>query len=187
VRLVALADLDGGEAGLRRGLRKSYKSLINWGQRALTIATVNAGNPDRALFDRYQEFHRIVAGRVTRPQSSWDALFEWVSAGRGELVLGFLDGDELVAGTLVADGLVSSYYVSGVYDRERFDKPMAHWPMWVAMLRSGERGSRIFELGEVPMAGTASPKEVSIGYFKRGFATKIAVSTVWTLAADGVP
>jgi len=179
IRLTALADLRDGEAGLRRGLRKSFKSLLNWGKANLELRYVDAANPDRALFDRYHQFHVHTAGRATRSQDSWDAMYALIAAGRGELVLGFLPGDVLVAGTMVFDARGSAHYVSGVYDRERFDKPMAHWPLWIAMLRAHERGQTLFELGEVPAEGTASAKDVSIGYFKRGFATEIATALVW--------
>jgi hypothetical protein len=66
LRLTGLADLAGGEAGLRQALRKSSRSLINWGRRNLEIAILCADKPDRELFDRYRDFHSQVAGRVTR-------------------------------------------------------------------------------------------------------------------------
>ena len=179
VRLTAIATLTEGEAGLRRGLRKSYKSLLNWGQRNLEIRVVDAAAPDRAAFDLFQDFHRVVAGRVTRPQESWDAMYAWIANGGGELVLANLDG-ELVAGTMVVDGKSVAAYASGVYDRERFDKPMAHWPLWVAMLRAAGRGRAEFDLGEIPLAGTVETKEFNIGYFKQGFATSIRTALTWT-------
>jgi len=182
LRMTAWGDLSEGETSLRRGLRKSYKSLLNWGRANMTIAVVNRETPDRAQFDRYQAFHQAVAGRSFRVQNTWDALFTWIESGQGELVLGFLQ-DDLVAGTLVGDAEGSAYYVSGVYDRERFDKPMAHWPLWTAMLRAHERGLMRFELGDIPLDGDATPKEVAIGFFKRGFATEIATSVVWSLDA----
>lgn len=182
LRMTAWADLSEGEASLRRGLRKSYKSLLNWGKANMTVSVVDRRNPDRAWFDRYQAFHHHVAGRAARAQDTWDSLFAWIQSGRGELVLGMVGG-ELVAGTLVADAEGSAYYVSGVYDRERFDKPMAHWPLWVAMLRAHERGLTRFELGDVPVEGAASAKEVAIGFFKRGFASEVATTLVWSRTA----
>lgn len=183
LQMTAWADLSEGEASLRRGLRKSYKSLLNWGKANMVVSVVNRENPDRAQFDRYQAFHYSVAGRAVRAQDTWDALFSWIEAGGGELVLGSLPGGELVAGTLVGDAEGSAYYVSGVYDRERFDKPMAHWPLWVAMLRAHERGRTRFELGDVPLDGVGTAKEVAIGFFKRGFASEIATSLLWSRTA----
>ena len=58
-------------------------------------------NPDRALFQRYQDFHLAVAGRSTRPQESWDIMYDWIVDGHGEIVFGWIF-DDLVAGTSVA-------------------------------------------------------------------------------------
>jgi hypothetical protein len=180
LRLTGLIELDRDEAGMKRNVRKSYHSLINWGGRNLQTRIVCAGNPDREMFARYQEFHRAVAGRVTRPQESWDVMFDWIAKGRGELILGFLQDGELVTGTLVVDGTTTSFYASGVYDRDRFELPLAHWPLWQAILRSAERGMQVFDLGDLPLADAATSKEVAIGYFKRGFASNIATWVAWS-------
>ena len=173
-------DLSAGEAAQRRALRKSFRSLINWGRANMTLRYVNAANPDADVFATLQAFHHKVAGRATRAQASWDAMFTWVAGGGGERVLGYLPGDELAAATLVVDGRAEAYYATGVYDRERFDKPMAHWPLWNAVERARERGLERFDLGIIPLPGAASAKEEAIGYFKRGFAMSIVASVEWS-------
>jgi Acetyltransferase (GNAT) domain len=179
LNLHAFADLSGGEAALRKGLRKSFRSLINWGRRNLTIELVGRDNASHELFDRYQAFHMKIAGRETRPQASWDAMYDHIVAGGGELVLGFLNGG-LVSGTLVLYGASVASYASGVYDRALFARPLAHWPLWLSMLRSGENGLKTFDIGALPQANGTSEKESNIGYFKRGFATRIATWIEWT-------
>lgn len=179
LQLSGLCDLSIGEAGLRRHLRKSFRSLINWGRSNLVLSYVNSGNPDHEQFLEYQDFHRRISGRSTRQQKSWDAMFSALIEFGGELALARLSTGELVAGNLVVDGKTTSYYASGVYDRERFDKPMAHWPLWNAINRSRERGMRWFDLGYTHMQGSVEAKEYAIGYFKRGFATAIASSLEW--------
>lgn len=185
LRLVATVDLAAGEPAARAALRRSFRSLVNWGEREITLRYVNETAPDRGAFDAYQDFHRRVAGRVTRPQASWDAMFAWIAGGGGELALGQLADGTLVSATLVVDGTEAAYYASGVYDRERFDRPMAHWPLWNALGRARARGRALFDLGEVPLPGTASEKEVAIGYFKRGFATALETRLVWTSPRRG--
>ena len=180
LQLTGLCALDRGEAGIRQGLRKSFQSLVNWGQRNLTIESIDAKDPSRTLFTDYRKFHAAIAGRVTRSDRSWDAMFDWIAGGHGELVLGFLAPGELVTGTMVVDGVTHAYYASGVYDRERFDQPLGHWPLWLAMVHSMERGMGVFELGDLPMTGAATEKEIAIGYFKRGFATDIATRIAWS-------
>jgi hypothetical protein len=178
VSFSGLCDVSKGEAGMRVGLRKSFRSLINWGRRNLKVVCLNKANPDRALFQRYQDFHFAVAGRSTRPQTSWDIMYDWIVDGHGEIVFGWLS-DDLVAGTVVLDGTEVAVYASGVYDRAHFDKPIAHWPLWLAMLNAAERGVGIFDLGDLPVKGTVTDKEYSIGYFKRGFATRIRARVQW--------
>lgn len=185
VEVRARSDLRHDAHASKRGLRKSFKSLINWGRRNLVTRYVNAVNPDRELFAQYQAFHREVSGRATRSQASWDVMYDWIVAGGGELVLGYLDQHKLVAGNLVIDGTDTCYYASAVNDRAEFDKPLGHWPMFHAIQRAPMRGMKWFDLGELPFAGTVTNKEYQIGYFKRGFASELQVGLVWTIPALG--
>jgi hypothetical protein len=179
VHISGTCDLGGGEPGLRRGLRKSYRSLINWGERNLKMEFAGRENADYSLFRQYQDFHKAVAGRSTRSQKSWDIMFEWIAGGGGELVMGYLKSGELVAGTLVVDGSEVATYASGVYDRNRFDMPISHWPVWLAIRRSAERGRRTFDLGDLPLSGV-DRKEADIGFFKRGFTDVFSTWMSWT-------
>jgi hypothetical protein len=175
---VAYVDLTAGPAAWRSALRKSSRSLINWGRRNLSIVYLNKENPDRALFDQYRAFHAEVAGRVTRGVDSWNVMYEWIIGGGGELILAFLE-ERLVAGSMFIDGTSTSIYASAVYDRTQFDKPLAHYPVWLGIERAHARGMERLELGPVPAKGTVPEKEYQIGYFKRGFATHIETQTVW--------
>jgi hypothetical protein len=174
-----ICDLSLDEAALRRKIRKSFQSLLNTGKRSIRLAYFNAANPDMALLYAYRAFHAKVAGRATRSDRSWCAMADLITGGRGELALGYLDGEELVSGTMTLDGTETAYYASGVYDRNQFDKPLAHFPLFDAIMRSGNRGLRYFDLGSLPARGTVSDKEYNIGYFKRGFATAIEMHLVW--------
>jgi hypothetical protein len=174
-----ICDLSLDEAAFRRHIRKSFQSLLNTGRRMMRLAYFNAANPDLSLFEAYRAFHSQVAGRVTRSDESWRAMFELIVSGRGELALGYLGGDELVSGTMTFDGTEIAYYASGVYDRTRFDKPLAHFPLYDAIMRSGNRGLRYFDLGSLPARDAVSDKEYNIGYFKRGFATAVEMHFVW--------
>ena len=179
VKLHGFCDLTWDEPRFRRSLRKSYQSLVNWGRRNLRISYVNASNPDRDLFDAYRKLHAHVVGRVTRSPASWEPMFQWIAAGEGELALAYLTDGCLVAGTMSIDGSEITYYTSGAYDRERFHQPLAHLPLYDAILRSRGRGMRYYDLGELPAKQAASDKEFNIGYFKRGFATSIEMHLVW--------
>jgi len=175
---VAYVDLTAGPAAWRSALRKSSRSLINWGRRNLSICYVNKETPDRGLFDQYRAFHAEVAGRVTRSIDSWQVMYEWIVQGGGEVILAFLES-KLVAGSMFIDGTATSIYASAVYDRAQFDKPLAHYPVWLGIERAQARGMKRLELGSVPTKGAVSEKEYRIGYFKRGFATHIETQSIW--------
>jgi hypothetical protein len=175
---VAYVDLAAGPAAWRAALRKSSRSLINWGRRHLSMRYVNKDTPDRGLFDQYRAFHADVAGRVTRSDVSWAVMYDWITRGGGELAMAFLE-ERPVAGSMFIDGSEMSFYTSGVYDRTQFDKPLAHYPVWLSIERAHARGMKKLELGAVPSKGTVPDKEYQIGYFKRGFATHIEDHVVW--------
>ena len=86
-----------------------------------------------------------------------------------------------MAGSLFVDGETTRSYASGVYDRTLFDKPLAHYPVWLGIERAQATGLKKVDLGSVPFFGRAPEKEVQIGYFKRGFATEIEAAFLWDL------
>ncbi len=183
LRIHAVADVSAGEDAIRRNLRDSFRSLVNWGSRRLRMEYVNSENPDRSLFDTYPDFHARVAGGAVRGEGYWNVYWEEITNGRGELSLGFLEDGELAAGTLIAETPLTAYYASGVYDRSKFDKPLGHFPLFDAMVRAGGRGINRFDLGEIhPRNSGASEKEVQIGFFKKGFTSDFALLTVWTVS-----
>jgi hypothetical protein len=176
----ACVDLSHPDASLRSDVRSSYRSLLNWGQRSLSMSYCNASEANRARFGQYEELHEQVAGRRTRPQASWDVMYDFVAGGRGELTLASLDGD-VVAGLLVFDGTATAHYASAAYVRERFEHPLAHWPLFDAILRAKARGLEWFDIGELRHRDDVTDKEASIGFFKRGFTNRIEARTVWDL------
>lgn len=178
-RMHAVVDLAGGEDAIRRGVRDSYRSLVNWGRKQLITTYVNRDNPDRAAFDSYPAFHTRIAGAGARGEGYWNVIWEEIARGRAELSLGRLDDGSLVAGTLTAFAGTTAYYASGVYDRERFEKPLGHWPVFDAMVRAGARGMARYDLGEIVPRGEGSDKEVQIGFFKKGFTDRIALWLEW--------
>lgn len=187
LRLRAEADLAAGEEDLRRDVRDSYRSLINWGQRNIRLVYANADNPDRALLEALRDFHARTAGRTVHGEATWSALFAPIAAGHGEISMGYLEDGELVAGTLVVDEDETAYYALAVYDRERFDKPMGHAPLFDAVLRAKARGRRWFDFGEVHPRGTVEPKEFNIGFFKKGFTSRLVAETVWSVPYGDPP
>ncbi|MGE5538261.1 MAG: hypothetical protein ACM30I_06570 [Gemmatimonas sp.] len=186
-RFIAVADLDRGDDALRAGLRKSFRSLVNWGTRTLKLQRITAETFDAQAFESFRQFHIKISGRETRSAESWSIQAEMIRARRAELLLSYLDGHGLVGGSLLLDtGAITTYGV-GVYERELFDKPLSHAPLFMAMQHARERGQRVFVLGDVPPAGTVTDKEFSIGQFKAGFTDTTLAALDWTYELSAAP
>lgn len=180
--LRALLDLAQDDASLLEDMRKGHRQQVRWGAANLEIAAVDAANPDRGAFEAFRALHAEIAGRVTRPRESWDAMFALIADGFGDLVLCHVDG-ALMGGTLILDDANVAYYSSGAYRRENFDKPLTHYPLFLAATRARARGRKRFDIGET-MGGTMNmddQKERSIGRFKSGFSGRADVSFIWTI------
>jgi len=178
----AIVDLTRDSADIRKDLRSSYRSLVNWGSRVLDMQYVNAANTDAALFEQYSAFHTRFAGGTAREKRYWDVFWSEIVNGTAELSLGFMEDGSLVSGTIVTDGMTTSYYTSGVYDREKFDKPLGHFPVFDSMMRAKERGMSTFDLGQIHAKGSeVSEKEHQIGFFKKGFTSDFQLRFIWTV------
>lgn len=164
------------------GMRQGHRQQVRWGRENLHFANVDSGNADRQLFDRYRELHAAVAGRVTRPDASWQAMFDLIVGGEGDLILSELNG-ELVGGSLILDAGEWAFYASGAYRRDRMAHPLAHYPIFFAAQRAASRGRRWFDVGESSGEGRMSEKERSIAAFKSGFSSRARSSIIWTLPA----
>lgn len=182
-KMYAVVDLAGGEDAIRRGVRDSYRSLVNWGRKQMAMIYVNRDQPDRSRFEAYPAFHTRIAGPGARGREYWETVWAEIVGGGAELSLGSMADGTLIAGTLTtyagtgAGG--QAYYASGTYDRERFDKPIAHWPVFDAMVRAAARGIARYDLGEVFPRGAADDKEVQIGFFKKGFTDTVVLRLEW--------
>jgi hypothetical protein len=177
----AVAELRRSEDFLRRDIRESSRSLLNWGRRNLEMRYVTATNFDQGLLALYPAFHARISGSAKHSEEYWQAFFASIKMGSGEMILGFCEGD-LVSALIVMDQGDCAYYISAVNDRERFDKPLGHWPLFSSMLRAKERGRIYFDVGEFYCsAGPINEKQDKIAYFKRGFTSGTVYSPSWNL------
>ena len=178
-QLEAIVDLSQSEEEIHRGLRKSYKSLVNQGRKEMRFEYLQGTEASEATFDSFRLFHQQVAGRVTRPKESWDVQYEMIQSGDAELVLGYMDGEGLVSSALFCDSGTQTSYAVAVYDREKFDHPLAHANVYEGLIRAKRRGQKEFYLGQIPTFGTVSDKEFNIGKFKKGFCDSLRQYTEW--------
>ena len=182
----AEADLSLNEADLAADMRKGHRQQVRWGQKNLRLVSLSGASVGDDVGSTLRELHAVVAGRVTRPAESWEASHAMVVAGEGGYVLAYL-GEELLGGTIALDAGDTSYYATGVYRRDHFDKPIAHACVYAAMLDAKARGRRFFDVGGIQHVGqTTNEKETSIAYFKQGFSSRVVSSVIWSLG-EGEP
>ncbi len=167
-RRSAWIDLTQTPEKIRQGLRKSYKSLVNWGLRSLEMRVIDSRDANVALFSQFHEFHVQVSGRQTRSEKTWDIQWRMILENQAFLLLSFLEG-RLVSGNLIAHSDVEAYYGVGVYDRALMAEgnPMAHGSLYRAILECKNRGITRFVLGETTTG--VSVKQDNIALFKTGF------------------
>jgi hypothetical protein len=185
-------DLGPTEEELRQAVRKSYKSLINWGEKHLQPQVVDRTNLTESDFEAYRELHFLAAGRQTRSRATWWVNADMVRAGEAFLVLGRLDG-RLVTGAYFNVFADACYYSNAASDRGLFDKPLGHCVIWLGLLRARALGCRTLEMGEIvfpnqPPGSPAGPgkaapdeKNLNIATFKRGFGgrTECRLEVLW--------
>ncbi|MBM09929.1 MAG: hypothetical protein CMF69_10220 [Magnetovibrio sp.] len=176
-----IIDLTLESKSIRTNLRSSFRSLINWGERNIRTIYINAENPDRSRFEEYPSLHAKVSGRTVYDNQYWEVLWNEVTSGRGELSIGYLEDGTVATGTVVIDANKTAYYTSGAYDRELFDKPLGHFAVYNSILRASARSMKIYDLGEIFPKGSATEKQVKIGFFKKGFTSTFFLRTVWEI------
>ena len=173
-----IIDLTVSETDLYRQIRKSYKSLINWGKKNLVLQVKDETVIAPEDIEAFRELHLKAAGRETRSQRTWDLQYEMVSHNEAFVIAGKLEG-ELVTAALFPYSARYCFYGVSASKRELFSKPLSHAIIWRAMLYAKEQGCNFFELPEqrYPKQGTPLPtnKELSISTFKHGFGGKTYV------------
>ena len=159
---------------IKASFRKSYKSLVTSGMRLWQTGVMTEADP--ALWTEFRELHLKVAGRVTRSLLSWDLQHQAIADGNALLVHLRNDRGGLVGGGFFSMTRDEGAYSVAAYDRSLFDKPLGHVVQYRAIEEMKRRRLRWYKIGVRPYPAeqpAATEKELSIGDFKRGFATHL--------------
>ena len=180
LRFNCLIDLNKSDQDLKKEIRKSFRSLINWGQKNLDLILLNCENLDENSYNQFLQFrdlHYQCAGRKTRSLKTWDIQFKCIEEGTIFAIFGYLEGNMVTGGLFtIADNYV--YYAVSASARELFDKPIFHSILWRAIQYSKDLGASIFDAGEIYMSCQLdflqkTQKELNIARFKSGFGGRI--------------
>jgi len=161
-----------------KNVRKSYKSLINWGRKNLQIEVINKENCLKDKFLAFKLLHYQVSKRQTRSDESWDIQYEMLSKGYGELILAFYE-NKLVGGALLLDHQDTCIYFTGAYVRELFNFGLSHFIIYTGIVRSFWRNAaKVFYLGRFD-TDIKDEKLYNIEFFKKGFCKNLTPILLW--------
>jgi len=173
-------DLSGSEEELRARVRKSYKSLINWGEKNLSLTLRDQNSARVEDMEAFRLLHIEVAGLETRTPQTWKIQMKMIQENEAFLVLGYWD-NALVTAAIFIHSPRYCYYGASASKRELFEKPLTHAVIWKAILHAKEIGCRWFEVGEqlfpAQTNSELSPKEQKISAFKKGFGGSTCIRT----------
>jgi hypothetical protein len=188
-RASQVVDLSEDVDQLLRAMTKGHRAAVGKGRKTMGV-DVAVGPGSGEVFEEYQRLHTLAAGRVTRPQHTFDLMQQWVE--RGDAVLFGATKDGRYAGfAYVLRFGTGAYYASAANDPGAAGEPVGQVLQWEAMTWLRDHGVRAYELGAQPYGTTpqdpASEKELNIARFKRGFGGEAAPLIVgekyWSPAA----
>jgi hypothetical protein len=126
-----LLKLDKEEDLLFRNFRKGTKSDIKTAVKEGYVTNIfDKKNITREMFEIYKSLHFEAAGRKTRPDNTWDIMFEWIQNGLSILAITTKEG-EYVSAQFVNTYDRKAYYKSGAtqskHEKERGVGHLAQW------------------------------------------------------------
>ena len=164
------------EENYKKALRKSYKSLINWGEKNFSIRLVDQNAADLSEFKAFQNLHLRASGKITRSEATWSRQFDTINSGFGFLVNAY-HNDKIAGGCYIMNDQKQAFYAVAAGDRDLMDKniPVNHFPLYHAIRHCQNLGLEKFNFGNVNIDQHNNKKLNSINQFKRGFCTDISI------------
>jgi CelD/BcsL family acetyltransferase involved in cellulose biosynthesis len=169
-RVSQVVDLRDDPDKLLRQMSKGHRAAIGRARKSMSVVVCT--DSDDTAFEAYQSMHERAAGRVTRPQQTFDLMRAWLGRGHAVLFAARRD-DRLVGFSFVIRHGQGAYYMSAANDPDEVGEPVGHLLQWDAMTWLRDHGVVSYELGAQPFGAVphdqASDKELNIARFKRGF------------------
>jgi len=162
-------DLSYSEEIIRSKVRKSYKSLLNWGVNNMSITIYNNKNISNIKFKEIQSFHLLAAKKKTRSDKSWDIQYEMIMTGNAFLVEALYKGQLASASIIIHNSIEAFYGVSINEESLMVDKlPINHLVLFRAIIEAKNIGLSKFNFGDT--SPSSDVKVNNINNFKNGFA-----------------
>ena len=169
-----LVDLSLSVEKIKSNIRKSFKPLINKGLREWNIEVHE--HTTKEQFEKFRKLHRLVSGKSTRPIQSWNIQRDSVNSNESFAITVSDKNNLLVGFGLFVYTKYSGSYTVDVYRRDLFNKPLGHAVQMKAIETFKDKGLKWYEIGMKYLnidKITPTEKELSISFFKEGFATDV--------------
>jgi len=175
-----IVGLNKSEEDLLKQCAKGHRTDIIYAeQQGYIVDIFDHSNITKEIFSVYKYLHFLAAGKKTRPDESWDDMFDWIQNNFGILALIRTAKDkDYISGLLTIVYKGKSYYGSGANDPAQ-DKirGLGHLLQLETMKYLKQHGCTHYETGwnmyPIISDKVFTLKEVSIGHFKSLFGGEI--------------
>ncbi len=143
-----ILNFENDEEVIFRNFRKGTKSDIKTAQKNnFEIRVYDKKSITEAIFLQYKNIHFKAAGRKTRPDKTWEIMYEWVCKDLSILALTYKD-DVIVSAQLVNTFNQKAYYQSGATLPEfQRETGIGHFAQWEIIKYLKINGFTHYELG----------------------------------------
>ena len=159
--------------GCRKGHRCDIKHILS--DNDFSLACFDADNPSREAHDGYQALHKKQAGRMTRPQETFDLQYERMRDDKSLLTELSYKGQKIAYAYFDYDkGGVYAYYSSSAGDPDHAKIQTSHALIYAASEALRKKGIK-YIIVEQPASPAVqydyypNSKQLDIARFKRGF------------------
>src|SRR5206468_7207838 len=130
-QVVDLTDAD--DDALLRSMTKGHRAAVKKAMKAMEVDALDGASVESAdAFDAYQQMHQRAAGRVTRPQRTFDLMRTWLGTGHAVLFAARRGGGFL-GFAYVLRFARGAYYASAANDPDESREPVGHAVQWRAL------------------------------------------------------
>ncbi|HPM42499.1 MAG TPA: GNAT family N-acetyltransferase [Candidatus Omnitrophota bacterium] len=157
-------------AQMRKGHKADIRAAI---KNKCEVSIYSAKNITEDIFSIYKDLHFRDAGRKTRPDVTWDMMYQFIKEGK--YILALLEKDKrCVTGALVTVYKNKAAYASGATNPANAEERGAgHFLQWKIIEYLKNSGARYYETGwnfyPNISQNVVSDKDISISKFKSGF------------------
>lgn len=157
---------------IRKEVRHGHDAAIDSASKVLEAVVFHKDNTEKEDFNLYCELHHKAAGRITRPQITFDVMFDWIKEGQGFLV-GAKKQGKFIGFAYFNLYKNKVYYNSAANDPEIEGISIGHFVLWKAIEYMKKINVEFFDIGYQDYGPTLhkvpTEKDIQISLFKRGF------------------